>query len=1065
MVASKVGAVSVSIAVDAPGVALTPASQSIIGVVNTAITATTPMSSTGMVGAVSYLATPGLPAGLTLDPSTGVISGTPTSAQSTSTHLITVTGATSGSATATISISVSSASASITPTQQTINGRVGTALATSSSLTTTGLTGSVSYTVTPALPAGLSLNGSTGVITGTPTTATAALPYVITATGATSGTVSANVTLGIASPTATVANASQVIQAEAGQAITASAPLDPTGLTGTVTYSISPQLPTGMSFNPSTGVISGTPLTPLSGVTFTVTASGSTSGVATGIVTLTVATAGTSVTSPTQAVITPAGSAITPTVAPTTTGMTGPFTYMVSPQLPAGLVLDPATGVISGTPTSGLPATEFAVTVIDSNGDIASFSTVIAVASSGTTASPASQQSVGAAGSAITSTALVSTTGLSGTARFTVTPLLPAGLVLDPATGVISGTPTAGFASTVFTITGSGATSGVVSVPVTLAANSSGATVTPATANVTSTVNSAITATAALTVSGVGSNTVFTVLPALPAGLTLNSATGVVSGTPTSTQTAQTYLISATGSTGVVHHQLTIAVSSVGASLTPATLTISAQTGVAITATSSLTPTGLTGSASYSISPALPVGLSLNASTGVISGTPTATHVTSSFVLTGSGATSGTATSIVTVTVAGISPSTQTVQGSVGQALTATSAFNSVGISGVITYAVSPSLPSGLALNTSTGVISGTPTTAQSAASYTITGTGAVAGSATASVSIQLAGLSPTNQTVQATYGSSLTPTTSLTATGFTGAVSYSVSPSLPTGLVMSSSTGVISGTPTQVPANTSYTVTATGATAGTATASLSLSVAAIAPAAPSAITVNIVRGQAIVSWTAGDSGGSAVTFTVTTNPGGFTCTTTQSSCVIPGLTAGTNYTFNVVAGSSAGSATPAPSSPTTAQAPTVPQNLPTATAGTSISITDLAGRPVTTLEIGRSYIVTGSGFAPNSEVTLVFYSTPTQMGVATVNGQGSFSKTVVVPTSLATGSHHLTALGVETTATEANAVVSVTVAEPSLASDLARTGTDFSRLLALAVLLLLLGGTSLILRRRPVDQ
>lgn len=1060
VVAAKVGTSTLVIAVDAATVGLAPTSQSVLGAANSAITATTPFTPTGLVGAVSYAVSPDLPSGLTLNASSGVVSGTPTNAQPATSYLITATGATSGRASATINISVSSSSATMTPAQQTLNGRVGTAITSSSSFSVAGLTGAVAFSVSPALPAGLSLNSSTGVISGTPTTATAALPYVITATGATSGTVSANVTLGIASTTAAVANASQVIQASSGQAITATAPLDPTGLTGTATYSISPQLPAGMSFNPANGVISGTPLTPLSGVTFTVTASGATSGIATGIVTLTVATSGASVSTPTQAVITPAGSAITPTVAPTTTGMTGPFTYFVSPALPAGLVLNTTTGVISGTPTSGIPATEFAVTVVDSNGAIASFSTVIAVSSSGTTASPATQQSIAAAGTAMASTAPVSTTGLSGTARFTVTPVLPAGLVLDPATGVISGTPTAGFAATVFTITGAGATSGVVSVPVTLSGNSSGATVSPATANITGTANTAVTPSSVLTVTGVGSNPVFTALPELPAGLSLNAGTGVVSGTPTATQAAQSYLISATGSSGVVHHQLTIAVSSAGAALTPATQTISGQTGNAITATSALTASGLTGSASYAVSPALPAGLSLNASTGVISGTPTSTQVTSAFVITGSGATSGIATSVVTITVAGISPSTQTVQGSVGQALTATTAFAAVGISGALTYTVSTALPAGLALNASTGVISGTPTTSQSSATYTVTGTGSVAGSAAATVSIQIAGLSPATQTAQATYGSAMTATSSLTPTGFTGAVSYAVSPALPTGLSLNSSTGVISGTPTQSLASSNFVITATGATAGTATASLNLGVAAIAPTAPTGVVVTMARGQAVVSWTAGDSGGSSVTYTVTANPGGFTCTTTQTSCVVPGLVAGTNYTFSVVAGSSAGLATPAPSSPTVAPAMTVPQNVPSATLGSTLTVSNSSGQTVTSMEIGRTYTVTGTGFAPNSEVTLLFYSTPTQVGTVTTNAQGSFTTTVLVPSTLATGSHHLVALGVNSNAADVNAVVSVTVSERSEATDLANTGSTTFQLLAISFILLLLG-ISLVIRRR----
>ena len=72
----------------------------------------------------------------------------------------------------------------------------------------------------------------------------------------------------------------------------------------------------------------------------------------------------------------------------------------------------------------------------------------------------------------------------------------------------------------------------------------------------------------------------------------------------------------------------------------------------------------------------------------------------------------------------------------VGVAITANSPSSSGGA--VTSYAVNPALPAGLTLNTVTGVISGTPTTASAATSYTVTASN-TAGSTTAILSITVA--------------------------------------------------------------------------------------------------------------------------------------------------------------------------------------------------------------------------------------------------------------------------------------------------------------------------------------
>ena len=142
----------------------------------------------------------------------------------------------------------------------------------------------------------------------------------------------------------------------------------------------------------------------------------------------------------------------------------------------------------------------------------------------------------------------------------------------------------------------------------------------------------------------------------------------------------------------------------------------------------------------------------------------------------------------------------------------------------------SPGLPRGLSLNGRTGVISGTPVAAQSATTYTILGTGATRGTATATVSIAVSDasvpwLSPTAQRVSGIVDTAITPTRAFATENFAGQVRYSVSPALPSGLSLDTSTGVISGTPTALQKEVSYTVTGSGATAGTATSTVVIKV------------------------------------------------------------------------------------------------------------------------------------------------------------------------------------------------------------------------------------------------
>lgn len=285
------------------------------------------------------------------------------------------------------------------------------------------------------------------------------------------------------------------------------------------------------------------------------------------------ASANTQVTPAAQSITGVVGTAITATTAYTVTGISGTKVFVVSPTLPAGLTINTATGVVSGTPTASSVASNYTVTVSDG---ATSATATITIAVSGTaTLSPGTQTVTGRVGAAITATTAFTSTGL-GTRYFSIAPALPAGLTFNSSTGVLSGTATAAKDATTYVVTAADGTNyAIATMRLTITAVP---VMTPATQSITGVVGTAITATTAFTASTVTGTKTFTVSPALPAGLTINATTGVVSGTPTAVAQQATHVVTATDGTNFATSNLTVVVSSTS-STTPAATTPSSTQG------------------------------------------------------------------------------------------------------------------------------------------------------------------------------------------------------------------------------------------------------------------------------------------------------------------------------------------------------------------------------------------------------------------------------------------------------------------------------------------------------
>ena len=225
----------------------------------------------------------------------------------------------------------------------------------------------------------------------------------------------------------------------------------------------------------------------------------------------------------------------------------------------------------------------------------------------------------------------------------------------------------------------------------------------------------------------------------------------------------------------------------------------------------------------------LPPGLALNSTTGVISGTPTTAGGPTSVTFRVTDSVGATASKSLAITiVAGPSITTSSLpNGEVSIAYSQTLA--ATGGTAPYTWSVtSGALPAGLALNSTTGVISGTPTTAGGPTSVTFKATDAVGGTASKSLAITIIA-GPSITTSSLPNGEvSIAYSQTLAATGGTAPYTWSVTAgALPAGLALNSSTGVISGTPTAAGGPTSVAFKATDAAGGTASKSLAITIVA----------------------------------------------------------------------------------------------------------------------------------------------------------------------------------------------------------------------------------------------
>ena len=857
-----------------------------------AITPDTALATGGT--ATGFSVSPNLPAGLHLDATSGQITGTPTRLTSPATYLISAT-INAQSVSTSLGLSVNFAGITsvteVTGSSMQLNWApaAGAQPPAASYLVIDTSSGSIVQTVSaPAANCVVS-----GLAAGT--TYTYEVHMVDTTGVIDQNTVSQSATTLIPAPPANLTYTVPSATYTLGLPIVTNSPSSSGGAVSS--YSVSPSLPTGLSFDSSTGQITGSPTQLVNPSRYTVSAVNS-GGSTTTTLQITVNFAG--ITSITQVT----GSSLQLNWALPTNAQPASAGFEIFEVSPTRQLLETVSATSSSVVIESLnPAAtySFQIQMIDTSGTI-DLNTVTQSATTLSTAPPRNLNYSTPTPRYVLGNAIATNSpSVSGGAvsAYSITPALPAGLSLDSTSGQITGTPTQLANSVPYTITASNA-GGYTSTTLNLAVNFAGITSITNVTGVSMQLNWVL---APGATPPAGSFEIFETSPTQQLVQTASGTSTSASVSNLSPATTYSYRVVMIDTAGTTDQNTVTQTATTNSTVPPANLTytVTNPTYVLDSAITTNSPSFSGGSVSnYTISPALPLGLAFNTTTGQITGTPTQLALTAPYTVTAINAGGSTTTTLTLgVNFAGITSITQ-ITGSSLQLNWTLPSQASPAAGGFEIFETAPTAQYILTTSGSSSSVVLSQLTAATSYTYTVrmVDTSGTADANTVTQSATTLSTAPPNNLTYAhspaiyTLGVAISPNNPSSSGGTPS--NYTISPSLPPGLALSASTGQISGTPSALSRTAPYTVTASNAGGSTTTTfNLTVNFAGISSIS-NVLGASLQLNWALPSGASPGPGSFEILETAPTNQLVETVSGSSTNAVISGLTPSTAYTFEV---------------------------------------------------------------------------------------------------------------------------------------------------------------------------